>query len=63
MKAFHERTAQDLLADRRANVEELRRETDKSARAMLSFYIGEIDAELARREMARRETARTQVIP
>lgn len=45
------RTAQDLLAERRANVLEQSREKDPTARAMLQFHIDQIDRELhARRE-------------
>jgi len=43
------RTEQDLLAERRENVQELRREGNATARAMLAFHISEIDAELERR--------------
>lgn len=39
------RTLQDLLAERRALVDELRRESDKTARAMLQFAIDQIDRE------------------
>lgn len=42
-------TVQELLADRRANVEELRRENNPTARALLEFYIAQIDTELAAR--------------
>lgn len=44
-----DRTAQDLLAERRANVNEMRRERDATARAMLQEHINAIDRELARR--------------
>lgn len=44
-----DRTAQDLLAERRANVQELRRERDPMARALLQFHIDEIDRTLASR--------------
>jgi hypothetical protein len=40
------RSLQDLLAERRANVQEMRRETDKTARAMLQFHIDQIDREI-----------------
>ena len=43
------RTAQDLLAERRANVQESRHETDAMARAMLDAHVAEIDRELQRR--------------
>lgn len=46
------RTAQDLLAERRANVQEQRRETDKTARAMLQFRIDQIDRELHEQRQA-----------
>ncbi len=48
------RTAQDLLAERRANIQEARRERDKTARAMLMFHVSTIDAELARRKQVSR---------
>jgi len=38
--------AQDLLAERRAVVLELRGERDKTARAMLTAYIARIDDQL-----------------
>lgn len=44
-----ERTAQDLLAERRANVQELRHERDAIAKQLLEYHIDEIDRELARR--------------
>lgn len=39
----------DLLAERRANVQEARRETDPTAKAMLLAHVDTIDAEQARR--------------
>lgn len=42
------RTAQDLLAERRANALELHREPDPTARAMLAAHITRLDAELAK---------------
>ena len=45
-------TAQDLLAERRDNVNEMRRETDKTARAMLQMHVDSIDDELERRRAA-----------
>ncbi len=42
------RTAQDILAERRSVVQEQRRETDKTARAILQFQIDELDRELAK---------------
>ncbi len=44
------RTAQDLLAERRATVNELRREKDPTARAMLQFAIDDIDRQLHQRD-------------
>lgn len=45
------RTAQEILAERRSFVQEQRRETDKTARAVLQYQIDELDRELnARRE-------------
>ncbi len=44
-----ERTAQDLLAERRANIQEARRERDPIAKAMLLAHAATIDAELERR--------------
>lgn len=49
---FAGRTAQDLLAERRDNVIERSRETDKMARALLQYHVDSIDAELARRRAA-----------
>ncbi len=40
------RTAQDLLAERRANIQELRGEKDPAARAMLQAHIGVLDRRL-----------------
>jgi hypothetical protein len=47
------RTAQDILAERRATVFELARETDPTARAMLQFAIDQLDRELAERTIPR----------
>ena len=44
-----DRTAQDLLAERRYNVQELRRERDPMAIALLQYHIDEIDRVLAAR--------------
>lgn len=41
------RTAQDLLAERRANVIEQSRETDPVTRELLQFHIDQIDHELS----------------
>lgn len=49
------RTAQDLLAERRALVQEQRRERDATARAMLQFEINSIDSLL--KAMAAKESA------
>lgn len=46
---FADRTTQDLLAERRANVQEMRRERDPDARQMLAFHVSAIDDELRRR--------------
>lgn len=46
---MNDRTLQDLLAERRANVKEWMHETDPMARAMLVAHVAEIDAELERR--------------
>ncbi len=46
---WQSRTVQDLLAERRANVQEMRREACPIARAMLQYHVDEIDRELARR--------------
>jgi len=43
------RTAQDLLAERRYNVQEARRSSDPMAQAMLLAHVAMIDAELSRR--------------
>lgn len=43
------RTTQDLLAERRANINEARHERDKTAKAMLMAHVATIDAELASR--------------
>lgn len=40
---------QDLLAERRENVQEARRETDAVAQEMLGWHVAAIDAELERR--------------
>lgn len=50
---MNERSLQDLLAERRENVLEAARETDKTARAMLEYHIAEIDEELQRRNARR----------
>ena len=47
------RSTQDLLAERRANVNEQRRESDKTARAMLQVHIDTIDMELVTRRANR----------
>lgn len=60
MTPLDQRTAQDLLAERRVLVNEMRREADEMARAMQTYYIGEIDAELDRR---RGHELRTRSIP
>lgn len=44
-----DRTTQDLLAERRANVLEAMAEPDKIARKMLLWHVAEIDRELERR--------------
>ncbi len=44
-----ERSLQELLAERRANVQEQRRETDPIAIGLLQYHIDEIDREIARR--------------
>jgi hypothetical protein len=41
------RTIQDLLAERRANVQEMRHERDKTARQLLQFHIDCIDRQIA----------------
>ena len=43
------RTTQDLLAERRFNVNEMRFESDATAREMLQEHIADIDRELADR--------------
>lgn len=43
------RTAQDLLAERRANVKEAMRERDPIAKACLLAHVAIIDAELKQR--------------
>lgn len=48
-----ERTTQDILAERRFNVQEMRRERDRMAKAMLQAHIDMLDAELQRRRKAR----------
>ncbi len=50
-----DRTLQDLLAERRANVLESMTESDPTAKAMLLAHVSTIDAELARRHAAREE--------
>lgn len=47
------RTAQDLLAERRANVLESMRERDPIAQAMLLAHVSIIDVELERRRAGR----------
>lgn len=47
MSTNQERTAQDLLADRRFNVDEMRRSCDPTARENLVAHIAILDAELA----------------
>lgn len=42
------RTAQSLLAERRALIQEWRRETDEVARETLQAMVGVLDAELGR---------------
>lgn len=49
------RTIQDLLAERRANINEMRREHDTTARVMLRANIDQLTAEIERR---REEAAR-----
>ncbi len=44
-----DRDTQDLLAERRDNVQELRREKNVIARACIETHIDMLDAELARR--------------
>lgn len=51
--AYHTRSIQDLLAERRCNVIEQSREGDPMARAMLQHHIDEIDTEIARRNPRR----------
>jgi len=41
------RSAQEILAERRSVIQEQRRERDQMARAMLRFQIDELDRELA----------------
>lgn len=48
------RSVQDLLAERRANLNELRRERDAMARAMLQAHINALTAEI---EKSREERA------
>lgn len=50
-RTMQERTAQDLLAERRYNVQEARHETDATAIAMLNAHVSIIDVELARRRV------------
>ena len=50
------RTTQDLLAERRDNIQEARRERDKVAVAMLNAHVTVIDAELATRRANVRTT-------
>lgn len=44
------RTSQDLLVERRANVQEARRTSDRWARKMLLAHVATIDDELKRRQ-------------
>jgi hypothetical protein len=44
------RSAQEILAERRSVIQEQRRERDQMARAMLQFQIDELDRELATQE-------------
>ncbi|HEY3806048.1 MAG TPA: hypothetical protein VGL61_25745 [Kofleriaceae bacterium] len=44
-----DRTAQDLLAERRQDALEAARESDAIARELLEYHIAEIDRELAAR--------------
>lgn len=53
MTAPAERTLQDLLAERRANVMEMVREKDAVAVLMLQAHIDGLDREIARRTGAR----------
>ena len=46
---MEDRTVQDLLAERRANVLESMKEKDKTAKAMLLAHVDTIDVELKRR--------------
>lgn len=48
---FDGRSTQDLLAERGANVNEARRETDATAIAMLNAHVAMIDVELKRRRV------------
>lgn len=48
-KRLDERTSQDLLAERRDNIQELRREHDSVARSILMAHVAMIDAILAKR--------------
>jgi hypothetical protein len=41
------RTAQQILAERRATIMESAREKDPTAKSMLLFHVGQLDAELA----------------
>lgn len=53
MDQFEGYTVEQLLAERRQNVQEMRGEKDKDARAMLAYHITEIDDELKRRGAGR----------
>jgi len=53
------RTTRDLLAERRENIREARRETDDVAIAMLWAHVADIDHELA----SRRQRVRAPGIP
>lgn len=52
------RTEQDLLAERRSNMQEFRRERDPIARATLAAHVALIDAELQERDEEAAEAAK-----
>lgn len=54
MSDFADRTTSDLLTERRANVQEMRRETDQDAIDMLQYHIESIDHEIGLRRAARK---------
>jgi len=61
-----DRTAQDLLAERRANVLESMKEKDKLAKQLLLAHVAQIDAELQRRRDAKLASAKNtscEVLP